>query len=172
MPRRNVIRYISAFFWILAAAAVLLPEECPAGWKDSSRSPASDAPMVAARSCRADGTCLEVYAFEGEIWARLGLPKGRKHGVDPSAQPTASVDRKDPLEPELYFIDGRGLCFQIWDGQGRMPKQMRRWIMGRRVRISFVSTAGRTEEAEFSLRGSSGPIKKVINSISRGNRTR
>lgn len=136
-----------------------------AEWEETSRTEPNGARIAATESCQDDGFCLEVYAFEGEIWARLKLAEDQGLGIDPSGQPEASVDDKRPLAPELYLVDGPELKFQIWDGRGRMSKQMRRWIMGRKVGIRYLSTSGERRTAEFSLRGSSGPIKRVVRTI-------
>ena len=167
MPRRDAFGKILVIVLILAAAPVLFSEECPAGWKNTSRAESGGGDLVAAESCKKDGVCLEVYGFEGEIWARLSLAEDWGRGIDPASPPTASVDNKRPLEPELYIVDGREVRFQIWDGRGKMPKQMRRWIKGRKVLIRFISTSGEVEKAEFSLRGSSPAIKRVVRTIYR-----
>ena len=169
MPRRNGLRKILVFVSVLAALPVLFPGSCLARWENTSRTAPEGFELVAAESCKDDGVCLEVYAFEGEIWARLRLADDWGRSIDPASPPTASVDGKKPLEPDLYIVDGRDLCFQVWDGRGSMPKQMRRWIKGRRVLIRFVSTAGEAQETEFSLRGSSAAIKRVVSAIYRAN---
>jgi hypothetical protein len=173
MPRRNGLGKIAAVVFVLAGVLILFAEECPARWTDTTRTDDRGIELVAAESCKDDGVCLEVYTSEGEIWARLKLAEDWGRGIDPSGQPTASVDNKTPLEPELYIVDGRELRFQIWDGRGKMPKQMRRWIKGRKVLVQFISTSGEVQEVEISLRGSSGAIKKVVRvvyEIQRGER--
>ena len=95
--------------------------------------------------------------------ARNGRRLGPGGGPGHSAH--GQRGRQGPLEPELYIVDGRVLRFQIWDGRGEMSKQMRRWIMGRKVLIRFACTTGEAWESEFSLRGSSPAIKKVVQAI-------
>ncbi len=165
MPRRKTLGKIIGVAFLLSVVPLLFPDRCPAGWEDTSREGSAGAKLVAAESCKEDGACLEVYAFEGEIWARLRLADDWGRSIDPVSPPTASVDDKKPLEPELYIVDGRDLRFQIWDGRGDMPKQMRRWIKGRKVLVRFVCTSGEPQESEFSLRGSSAAIKNVVKAI-------
>ena len=165
MPRRVPPGIKFWFVYLLIAVPALFPAWCEAEWIDTTRSGAEGLRMVATESCKDDGGCLEVYAYEGEIWARLSMADDWGRGVDPVTPPTATVDEKDPLEPELYIVDGRVLRFQIWDGRGEMSKQMRRWIMGRKVLIRFACTTGEAWESEFSLRGSSPAIKRVVQAI-------
>ena len=165
MPRRDGLGNILVFLVALVAASILFGERCRAEWADTSRTEPNGARIAATESCQDDGACLEVYVFEGEIWGRLRLADDQGEGIDPTGQPKASVDNKRPLVSELYLVDGRELRFQIWDGRGDMSKQMRRWIMGRKVNVRYRSTGGETRNAEFSLRGSSAAIKRVVGTI-------
>lgn len=154
---------------LVLAAVLLTAGPAPARWQITSRPhPLSGVRFTAAERCDEAGRCFEVYEEDGEVWGRVTLPEEWPTTfVGPEAV-RMIIDRKQPpFHPELFLIEPRLLKFQIWDGRGRLPKHMRRLVKGRRVYLEYAVEPSAREEMELSLRGSSGPIKRVIRAINK-----
>jgi hypothetical protein len=155
-----MLRLIAALLslaWLAAAPAL-------AAWKETSRTQQGEA-VTAAETCNDTGRCLEIFTFEGEVWARLTLPESSARSFAPGAPPVFKVDGKDSHQAELYIVGDKELRFQLWDGRSGLPELMVRLIKGKSLAVVFLSQPKETRQADFSLRGSSPALKRILRAL-------